>query len=577
MIYSCKNLIKGSNYAEEFFVSRGIEDKDNFINPTKNNLLDPFLLDNMAEGVSLLINHLQNNSKILIIIDSDEDGFTSSAMLWLYLKEVFGDIDLEYAIHEGKQHGLEDIIEDIERNPKYQLIIQPDAGSNDEEYHKRLRDLNIDCLVLDHHHADGYSKYAIVINNQLSSNYPNKALSGGGVVYKFLQALDETMNANCADDYLDLAAVALIGDMMELNTLENRYIVNQGLKNIKNNCLQELINRQSFSIKDTDNITPADISFYITPLVNAIVRVGRPSEKRVMFEAFLDGKKMVPKISRNKIVEGQFESLGEQNARNSVNARSRQNRAIEKAIEQVKFSIMKNGLDQNKIILAEIKDSNIDSTLTGLLAMKLTGIYNRPVLLGRLDDYQTTIKGSIRGMNNSVLKDLRQFLLNSNYFDYCEGHPNAAGFGIAKDKVEDFINYSNSELADVDFGEGLYLVDIEVNGEESKRLEDIIFSLGGFGNIWGKGIEEPLIAIEDLRLTDKNYSVCGAKNNTLRIQKDGVTYIQFNAEKIIQELEGKKDFSMTIVGTPNINNWMGQENAQVIIKDCEIRNTIFDF
>ena len=90
----------------------------------------------------------------------------------------------------------------------FDLILIPDAGSNDYEAHAALKNKNIDTIILDHHLADKISDDAIVINNQLS-DYPNKELSGVGVVYQFCRYIDEKMQTNYADYYLDLVALGL--------------------------------------------------------------------------------------------------------------------------------------------------------------------------------------------------------------------------------------------------------------------------------------------------------------------------------------------------------------------------------
>lgn len=571
---SHKNI--NQNFLKEYLYSRGVFDTENFLHPTEKNLEDPFKLNNIEKAANVLLNHISKDNNILIVVDCDEDGFTSSAMLWNYLKLCFPHLKLQFKIHEGKAHGLEDLIEEILQEGWADLVIEPDAGSNDEEFHKELCEAGIECIVLDHHMADKESDYAIVVNNQLSENYPNKDLCGGGVVFKFLQVLDFILKTDKSKNFIDLAAVALIGDMMNINNLENRYIIFTGLKNIKNVGLKALVDKQSFSIKDKDNLTPNDISFYITPLVNAVIRVGRKTEKETLFKAFIDGEKMVPKISRNKVVEGQFESIAEQNARNCVNARSRQNRALEKAIDEIDFTILKNGLNDNKIIVAEIDDDNIDSTLTGLLAMKIMAKYKKPVLLGRFDDYNI-FKGSARGDGKGNLKDLRQFLLDSNYFEYAEGHPLAFGHAIKEENIENFINYANNKLKDVDLSEGVYEIDFVVDKSNREILSKLILELNQDITIFGKGCEEPLIAVEDLEINQDNISICGSNQDTIRIQKDEVTYIKFKSKDLIEELNNMNNITMTIIGTPNLNNWMGNISPQIIIKDYNLRDSIFDF
>jgi len=577
MKYKCNYRIT-DNYLENLLKERGINNYKDFLNPTEKNLLDFNGLDNILEATDLLINKLREEKNILFIIDCDEDGFTSSAMLYNYILEQFPKANLDYKIHSGKQHGLEDMIEEIENSQqKIDLVLIPDASSNDYEYHKRLKDVGIPVIVLDHHEAEKYSEDAIIVNNQLSESYSNKDLSGAGVVFKFLKALDYKLGVNKADNFIDLAAVGIIGDMMNINNLENRYIISQGLSNIKNPGLIELINKQSFSIKDKDNLTPTDVSFYITPLVNAIIRVGKPAEKELLFKAFINGNEMIPKISRNKVVEGQFESVAEQNARNCSNARARQNRMLDKAIEKITFDILKNGLNENAIIISEIEDDSIDTTLTGLLAMKIVSKFHKPVLLGRKDDYGY-LKGSLRGVNNGGLSDLRQFLIDSNLFEYAEGHANAAGYSLLYKNIDKFISYANKQLKDINFDEGIYSADFCIDSTNLDKLNNMIFDLCQDNTIFGKGCEEPLIVVEDIMISPKDFSICGGNKNTIRITKNDITFIMFKADKLIEDLSKNENSSLTIIGTPNINSWMGKESPQILIKDYNIsENSIFDF
>ena len=76
--------------------------------------LNPRLLDNIDAGAALLKKHLDNNSNILLVVDADTDGYCSSAMIYLYIKDFYPEVKLEYICHEHKQHGLEDIIEKVE-------------------------------------------------------------------------------------------------------------------------------------------------------------------------------------------------------------------------------------------------------------------------------------------------------------------------------------------------------------------------------------------------------------------------------------------------------------------------------
>ena len=99
----------------------------------------------------MLLKHLENDDEILILVDADADGYTSAAIIWLYIKEVFPNSKLSFIVHEHKQHGLNDKVEWIASQIKYKLVIVPDASSFDVEEHRKLHELGIDCVILDHH------------------------------------------------------------------------------------------------------------------------------------------------------------------------------------------------------------------------------------------------------------------------------------------------------------------------------------------------------------------------------------------------------------------------------------------
>lgn len=207
MNYKLKSPLpnKDEDYVRTILQSRGIGDVKTYLNPSKNLLLDPQLLNNIEKGVETLYLHLKQNLPIFIQVDSDTDGYTSAAILYNYIKKVNSNALLTIRFHEGKQHGV--IVDTVPENTS--LVILPDSGSNQFEEHRQLKERGITTLVIDHHLTDRESEDAIVINNQLSSLYPNKSLCGAGVVYKFCQYYDLKYGFNFADDDLDLVAVGL--------------------------------------------------------------------------------------------------------------------------------------------------------------------------------------------------------------------------------------------------------------------------------------------------------------------------------------------------------------------------------
>ena len=199
---------------QQVLINRGIAEQDlvHYMNLTDADISDPFSFDKqtVTEACELLMYSISNKKRICIIVDSDCDGFTSSAILINYLHDLdadFTDNNVFWFFHEGKQHGLEDAMEWIE-NIQPDLVIIPDAGTNDVEEIQELAEAGIQLIILDHHDLEGERPKALLINSQLPP-YQNKELSGAGVVYQFCRAMDIMYNYNYANWYTDLCALGL--------------------------------------------------------------------------------------------------------------------------------------------------------------------------------------------------------------------------------------------------------------------------------------------------------------------------------------------------------------------------------
>ena len=559
------------NYSpmQQILVNRGIDVKDieHYLKTSDADILNPDLLDNMTEGVKRLVSAIKNQEKMFLIVDCDADGFTASAALVNYIYKVFPSaMDLlSIQLHEGKEHGIEEKwLEEIVAN-EYKLVICPDASSNDYNQHKFLKDNGIDVLVLDHHDAEEVSENAIIINNQLS-DYPNKTLSGVGIVYKFCSKIDELMKIKEADTILDLVSLGMIADMMDMRNFETKHLIQKGLTRIENPFFKALVERQAYSIGET--VTPIGVAFYIAPLINATIRVGTQNEKEVMFKAMLNhcAYDMIPSTKRGE--KGKTEAVVVQAVRNATNVRNRQKKARDNGFEYVEQIIAANNLDKNKIIVVQVSE-DLDKNLTGLIANQLMAKYQKPVLLVRETD-EGLLQGSARGYDKSELKDLKSFLLESGFMEYAEGHAAAMGVGIYKDKVNALVDYSNTVLANYDFS-ACYDVDYEYMSNDFKA-QDII-DIGSMKSLWGKGVDEAMIVIKGIKITSNNITLMSAnKNPTIKITlQNGTSLIKFGASQA--EFESLKSSGYTeidVIGTCAINEWQGMITPQILIKDYEV-------
>lgn len=563
---------------DQIFAIRGLNPLDSYhlLHTTDEDIVDPLQLDNMKEGASILIKHIANEDDMMIIVDSDADGMTSAACLINYLYKLFPSYvinHITYKMHEGKQHGINDWLDTILKENKIKILVVPDAGSNDYEAHKKLKENGIDVLIIDHHEADHVSEDACVINNQLC-NYPTKSLSGVGVVYKFCCYIDSLLNKDFANDFLDLVAVGLIGDVMSMKDFETRHLVNKGLANIKNPFIAQMVETQNYSITRGGGLNPFTVAFYIVPQINGTIRMGETKDKMLLFESMLDykGWERIPSTKRG--CAGQLEPRAEQACRTCSNIKRAQGNEVDKVCATIDKIIEDKELLNNKIIAVKLdKAHSINRNLIGLVANKAMSKYKHPILILSENDETQTWDGSGRGYETAEFSDLRSFLQDSQLVEYAEGHANACGVSIPFDNFDKLIDYANNELATCNF-DPCYKVDFIWHANDFTSND--IIKIAEHNSIWGQGVEEPLIAIEHIHVTKDMVTLMSPdKNPTLKIAlPNGTSLIKFKSSQ--EEADSLCSDSpagsveINIVGKCKLNEWNGTISAQIEVQEYEI-------
>lgn len=524
---------------EQVLFNRGINPKDieHFRYPSVNDLVNPEKLEHIKDGVAMLISHIERNDKIFIQVDSDCDGYTSSAILINYLNCLFPhyvQTQISYRIHDGKQHGL--LTDTIPSDVK--LVIAPDASSNDYEQHKELHDRGIDVLVIDHHEAEKYSEYACVINNQMC-DYPTKSLSGAGVVYKFCSYIDQLLGYDYANDYIDLATVGIIADVMDLRDYEIREIILRGMQGFRNPLLKAMVAKDKFHFEGKQ-LTPFNIAWYIAPYINAITRSATEQEKLVVFESMIEylAYKTIPSTKRG--CKGQNETRVEQAVRTCANVKNRQSKAKENASDAVFQTIKDENLLEHKILAIRLDPKYAaDKNLTGLIANGLLDLYCRPVLILNKVEEEGKVywQGSGRGYDKANLGSLRDLLESSGLVQYAQGHAMAFGVSIPEENYDALVQYVDEAYKDFDCSP-VYSVDLIWDG--AKDLSSHAFAeIADEEKIWGKGVEDPLIAIENFRIYGNQLRLFGLDKGkpTLNIQlDDGSSLVKFKSSEEEYEL-----------------------------------------
>jgi len=552
------NNYNAPNLLYEILKNREIKNIDKFLNIDDSVVTDPYEFKNMDIAVKCLLKHLEQESNILIICDADCDGLTSSTLLYNYIKEIYPNANLYFANHSKKTHGI--ILNDLKDIlPIIQLLILPDASSEQFKEHKIVKDMGIDIIIIDHHSVKDYSTNAIVVNNQLSKISTN--LSGVGMIYKFCKALDEELWEDKADNYLDLVAVGLIADYMNTKDLEVQYYIRQGLTNIKSPALKALIEAQDFSLKG--ELNPINIAFYIAPLINSVYRLANIEDKDMMFKSFANidtDKTYIYKPTRGSKKGEEIEELiYQQSARMCVSYNGKRKRLSDKLIKPVEDQINLN----NKIICVKVNKEESEG-MSGLIANSLLGKYHKPSIVYSINE-KNEIKGSMRA-NTGDFKDKLQ---KTGLFVFVSGHQDAAGLQIKEECLENIDEKLNDFFKDETF-EKVHYIDFKVPFDEISF--EFIKDICDLKYIYSTNIQEPLIYVKNIKVPTNNVKLLGEKKNTIKIETDEVDFIKFksNEEEYSNMIDWKDEVSLNIIGRTNINEYDGKLTGQIFIEDWEI-------
>ena len=576
------------NIVEDFFKNRGIDNYEEYMNLTDDAIQDYDSLNNIFEARDLLLKHINNENKIGILIDEDVDGFCSAAMMYLYLQRICDEnwysCEIEYIMHtRPKAHGLS---KDITINKDVDLLIIPDEGTNDINQCQKLVNNGTDVIIIDHHESEHdvdiikdtlCTHSCIIVNNQMSNNYNNKDLCGAGVVYQFLRCMDDYYEVLYANDYLDLCALANISDVMDIRSFETKRLIDIGLNNINNKCFKAFIEAQDYSMKGI--ITIHNVQWYITPLINGMVRCGELQDKELLFRAFIetgeyfDYEKRATKSKPKQVIQ---ESIYDRAVRLCKNAKSKQDRMRNKMVPKVLEKARLQPKD-DKVLLIDVTDI-LDSSLTGLVAIKVAEEMNKPSLLlqrRRNSDGDIVLSGSARNMNNSPLLDFKSILNDSNQFIFAQGHPNAFGCELNIDNVENAKNALNDILSDVVY-DPTYIVDFIADADSIDM--NLLRECSDLNVFYGQKMPDIQFAIENIYLDKEDIDVVGKNLDTLKFSYNEISFVQFkckNENKILQFV--KEDFrdgsvKFNAVCEVQISYFNNIKQYECVVKDIDVIN-----
>ena len=537
-----------SDLISSILASRGIIEKEavrEFLNPTRDDFHDPFLMPDMEKAVDRILKAIQTQEKTIIYGDYDVDGITSITVLKKFLEERNLQVG-EYIpnrLNEGYGLNKEAVKKIAEQG--YKLIITVDCGISCIEEIKYATELGLEVIVTDHHEpAEELPKCLAVVDAKRKDNqYPFNQLAGVGVVFKLIQAISIKLNLDNKEylKYLDIVCVGTISDIVPLVD-ENRVITKLGLKLVpisKNIGLRTLL--ASTGYKEANSTT---ISFGIAPRINACGRMGEEKEALRLFltNDLHEAKEITERLNNYNLERQETEK-----------------RIFKQALEQIE-----NGeKDKSCIVLGQ---EGWHHGIIGIVASKVTDIYFKPSILICFEGEEG--KGSGRSIPGFNLHDA---VMNCDtYVEKFGGHSMAIGINVKRENFEkfkkEFEEYTqNSHISDI-----IPIIQIDKQVDIKKiNLQDV--NELKLLEPYGEGNKMPIFLIKNLKILSIR-SLSEGKHIKLKLGIDNymIDAIGFNMGEVADKyLIGDK---VDIVGSLEINQFGGNENIQVNLKD--LRKTI---
>ena len=524
------NKVNKNKFIQEYLKALGVEDINLYLNPDSSCLDDVKSYPNMEKAANLLFNATTDKYKIGLLVDVDCDGMCSATIIRTFLNTYY-DIDPVIYIRQGKAHGLrasasEDVVEQIKADG-IQLMIIPDAGTNDAPECHDLKAHGCDTLILDHHKVEINNPDAVIVNHHLGNGL-NVALSGTGVTAKFIQYYCEYYHVDAP--YMDdLVAMSIFSDSCSLIPLENRCYADIGMNRVENDMIKAML-----PLANRYGVNPTGYSWAMIPLINAICRQEKIDDKRRLFDAMSGHGDIDEAIKMCK------------------SAHRLQADEVKQIMEEVEPTLDLN----HKVVIGYAKPQ--DANLIGLVANKFMSKYHKPIILLRPMN-TTTWSGSFRSP-----VPLNEIINNSGY-GRALGHDFAAGVYVKKADLPKLIDY----LDTIDFPD-----EPEINVTACLDASDVNVKMCQMcednKELYGTGVPEPTFFFQGI-IYPENVQMFKKRTTTIKVTLDGMDFLMFMANQDqIDDFTFNGPKLVNIVATLSTNTWNNVTTKQGKIKNYSL-------
>ena len=537
-------------------ISRGCDDElsaRSFLQPSYDQLHDPYLMLGMSEAVSRLLQAIERSEPILVYGDYDVDGTTGTAVLLRALNLLGAQTGFHVPHRFTEGYGIQQAALQTAVAEGYKLAISVDCGIRAHEPLYWARDNGLDVIITDHHLPDEGEgvppAYAVLNPNQKGCNYPDKNLAGVGVAFKLVHALfRERGRESQVNAFLKIVAIGTVADVAKL-TGENRTIVALGLKDLAkatNPGLRALM--EVAGCGDGASMTAYDIGFRIGPRINA---AGRMDAARAVVELF----------STRDTEEAR-------RLAKHLDTRNQERKEVQQQIVELAIAELESaGSEAANSYVAVIAGEGWHRGVIGIAASKISERINRPCVVLSIDG------GVAHGSGRSIEP---YHLLNgltscADLFEKFGGHSHAAGITLKPGRIAELRRRLNEHaascLTDEDLQPCVY-IDAELPTEEItfalvgelQKLEPY-----GAGNSRPMFLARNLCILREPRLIGERHlkmNVAGPKGRPLEA-------IWWHGAEQRSALKNGAEMVYTI----ETSNWTGEAFLQLSIQDVRREQT----
>ena len=540
--------------------ARGISDAAE-LERELSSLIPPQHMSGLDAAVTLLVEAIELEKRILIVGDFDADGATSCALAVLALR-AFGHRQVSFLVPDRFRYGygLTPEIVEYARQRSPDLIVTVDNGISSVAGVAAARALGWQVLVTDHHLAGPVLPQAeALVNPNLADNkFPSKALAGVGVIFYVLLGLRARLKEagwferhaiavpNMAD-FLDLVALGTVADVVPLDR-NNRILVHQGLMRIRNGrCRPGISALLRIAGRDPARAQASDMGFAVGPRLNA---AGRLDDMSRGIECLLAED---PQHAERLALE--------------LDRLNRERREIEAEMKQQAEAVLSSWAPGDSDTLPWglcLFQKEWHQGVIGILASRIKERYHRPVI-AFAPGGEGILKGSARSIPGLHIRDVLDEVAvrEPPLLQKFGGHAMAAGMTIREADYDGFAETFDAVVRshlDPDDLQAVIISDGAIIEEEMTL--DTARSISAAGP-WGQGFAEPIF---DDRFEVLSSRVVGDKHWKLVLRPAGgalaLDAIAFNAVESLPTMPARVHAAYRL----DENEWQGRIKLQLRIE-----------